>query len=247
MTVTTLPEKFTDIYRTKDYSRFKHITGNRRMRNSRLTLLLGDIKEQNLLEYYPMLVNQKGEVLDGQTRLACAEHMEVWIYFMIVPNELTPLVIARAQRRNTAWLLEDYLNIYIDYKYKNYEVITNFVNRYRISIGTSIALMCAETKPRFVADEFRNGAFEATSLDFAYRVGEHADQFACAGFKAAKTANFVKAIRFMCGRDDYLTDRMVTKITNHPDKLSKCTSTDAYITMLIHLYNYNSRNKFYFN
>ena len=58
--------------KTKNYEIFKIMDCNRELSAANLQKLIGSIKSRNLLEFRPIIVNSKMEIIDGQHRLAAA-------------------------------------------------------------------------------------------------------------------------------------------------------------------------------
>ena len=69
------------IVKTTDYSIFKKINGNRGISHSHVTKLTAAIARRNLLQLFPIIVNEKMEIVDGQHRLWAAKRLKLPIYY----------------------------------------------------------------------------------------------------------------------------------------------------------------------
>ena len=70
------------IQHTTNYNQFKLVQFNREKSAHHISQIKKKIKENNLLHLHPILVNLKGEVIDGQHRLQAAQELEVPIYYL---------------------------------------------------------------------------------------------------------------------------------------------------------------------
>ena len=71
------------IQRTKDYSMFKILKGNRGIKKSHVKKLSQSISNSNHLNLHPIVVNKDFEVIDGQHRLECARLLGVDIFYIL--------------------------------------------------------------------------------------------------------------------------------------------------------------------
>lgn len=84
---------------TSNYSRFKHLNGNRNIVEPHLRRLIKSIQENGWLENSPVLVNQKYEIIDGQHRFEACKTLGLPIEYMVVYDEDLSTCIVR---NNTA-------------------------------------------------------------------------------------------------------------------------------------------------
>ena len=96
---------------TTDYSLFKDVSSNRDVDRKHVKKLVNSIREKNLLEVNPIIVNEKLEVLDGQHRLEAAKQLKVPIYY-VISSDVTHNDISRLNSNKKNWLLMDYINYY---------------------------------------------------------------------------------------------------------------------------------------
>lgn len=72
----------TDIKKTRDYSLFKYVDGNRDIRKPNLKKLVESIQKDNQLCLHPIIVNEHLQIIDGQHRLEAAKALNVDIYYL---------------------------------------------------------------------------------------------------------------------------------------------------------------------
>ncbi len=70
------------IEKTKEYSKFKHLKGNRPIQKYHLKKLKQSIEKDNCLNLHPIIVNKNFEIIDGQHRLEVAKQLDLDIFFI---------------------------------------------------------------------------------------------------------------------------------------------------------------------
>lgn len=132
-----------DILETRDYDEFKPLDGNRQISKAHVNRLKAAIQENNLLHEFPILVNERYEVIDGQHRLEAARQLGVPIYFRVVEG---------ADIRHTAysnnvvkkWNTEQYLRARVKCESPNkemFEELSLLADEYRVKMNVMIAIL----------------------------------------------------------------------------------------------------------
>lgn len=120
------------IYSTTNFSMFKFSPRNRPVSGKKV---LDSIKEKNMLYASPILVTKDLIVLDGQHRLKAAEELNLRIYFIVCPEEITEDDIARFNVQQS-FQLYNYINynakVGNDYSFLQY-LIEKYPFRYYLS------------------------------------------------------------------------------------------------------------------
>lgn len=163
------------INKTKNYSLFKSIPGNRAIKPSNLSALKRAMAEKNMLEYRPVLVNENMEVVDGQHRLEAAQSINDFVYYIVAHG----LGLKEVQTLNSIsknWTLMDYIDSYCERGYKDYLYLKKFIEVYDIPVSVSIYLVGGWNRGSGIdADHthlFKNGKFQAKFKDRAVKTGE---------------------------------------------------------------------------
>lgn len=127
---------------TTDYGIFKRLAGNRQLSKRNLNKISRSIIKRNLLSEYPIIVNTKMEVIDGQHRLEIAKVNDFTIYYTIVDN----LTLSDVQQLNYAvqsWQMRDYLNSYMELGYEPYKILSDFIQKSGFSLSNAGMLLTA--------------------------------------------------------------------------------------------------------
>jgi hypothetical protein len=133
---------------------------------------MNSIKDKNLLDVNPIIVNSKMEVIDGQCRLAAAKTMSIPIYYMIA--QAANLEDVRLLNINVkTWGMEDYLESYLSQSYADYHTLKVFHDEYAIPLSICLMLLAGGKYDRQeVRAAFKSGDFKITSLSNAKRIAE---------------------------------------------------------------------------
>lgn len=142
--------------KTKNYNQFKFAGENRDLVPSHLRNLTNAIAEENLLELFPILINQRKEVIDGQHRLAAAKRLGVEIHYKVVKGngaKITRLINAHQK----GWQLIDFLNSYavVD---ENYKLLKLFIEQWNIPISMGVRMVTDHQHGE--SDRFKRGLFK---------------------------------------------------------------------------------------
>lgn len=147
------------IYKTTDYGVFKHVSGNRVVQTRHLNHLIVSIGKRNLLEFNPILVNEKMEVIDGQHRLAAAKANKWDIYYRMAPGlKLEDVQLLNAYTKS--WTMKDYLDSYMSQGNSEYTKIRDFMTEYGVSLSLAITFLRGKTRLRKIETmSFKAGNF----------------------------------------------------------------------------------------
>lgn len=158
------------ILKTKDYSIFKMLPGNRILAERKIKLLINDINHgNNFLKYFPILVDSEMNVLDGQHRLFAAKKTNSFIYYIIADKKIDISLVASMNSRSSSWNQKDYLNCYIRRNNPNYQKVQSLMEETQVKISTAIQLLTGDNIKEYggalIAKRFMSGQFEATNYE----------------------------------------------------------------------------------
>lgn len=163
----------TKVWGTKDYDQFKKIPGNRELYAPHLLRLKQSIAKKDLLKYNPGMVTKDKYLLDGQHRLQDARELDKPFYFIIVEDMdiegLMETILLNANLRE--WQRKNYLESHIALGNKNYIILQDFAQEYRLSPAICNMLLADNYNHRGeMLQDFYDGKFEVVNLAKAERV-----------------------------------------------------------------------------
>lgn len=139
-----------EVFRTKDYNKFKFVESNRPIHPKHLENLKHDIEFNNLLAEFPLVVNPGFEILDGQHRFRAAQDLGLEIYY-IISDKMRVQDVPKANQSNRKWLSEDFVHFYAENGYAEYIKFLDFQRKYKVSFSDLETFFITSSKLRMKA------------------------------------------------------------------------------------------------
>lgn len=232
--------------RTKDYTMFKTIGGNRDVRSRQVNKLIKAIEKKNLLKHHPILVNEGMFVIDGQHRLQAAQALGADIHYEIV-NGLTLKDVMSLNSNTSTWKLRDFINSYMRLDNPHYAELDEFVTDYGLNTLPSAALLTGAGVTgggSHLSEAIREGNFKVTDRDRAHRVAdvvvalaEHSTDL------LQKDREFIRAINILIDNEGFDSDRLLETLKTSGWKIIKQFDYKRYILHIEELYNYKKSTR----
>lgn len=159
-----------DIKTTKNYKKFRILTGNRPLSGYNLKLIAKSIARKNMLDINPIIVNQEFEIIDGQHRFQIAQENNYPISYVVLENgDLSD--VQSLNNVSKKWNLEDYIRSYTLLGNQNYVRLQKFINDTQKSVS-SCAILLKGTAGGHATRHVKNGTFTVTpeQIENGYRV-----------------------------------------------------------------------------
>jgi hypothetical protein len=125
------------IHSTKHYHWFSYANGNREINHSEYLKLKKNIAESGQLQ--PIMVNERGEVIDGQHRLAVCKELGIHVRFIVIPGT----TIQTAVHLNTAghrWSTIDWIHYYSKQGNEHYKRLLDFCKKSPFAVRLSVCI-----------------------------------------------------------------------------------------------------------
>jgi len=238
---------------TENYEIFKKHSQNREINERVVLRLMNSIKTRNLLEYRPLLVNKKMEVIDGQHRLEAAKRLCIPIYYT-VEEEIDIHDMITLNQTASLWNLEDYLNYYCQSGSEEYQKLKKFMDTYNLSIDLTISILgrpgggkgCGRFSQRFKAGvyQFPSSGEEEHSLKI---LNQSKILLEYTLPKIEGRVKFLEGPKFRRALYIFLSIRVVDfdifmgKLAMRLDLLRPCVSIKEFLRVLKMIYNYRNR------
>jgi hypothetical protein len=194
----------------------------------------------------PIVVNTKGEILDGQHRYEARKLLEKQVYYIIsgVPVSQASMVKAITTMNSQAknWVVADYLNSYIKQNKVNYLKLKVLVDKYPfLSISQLVNLVSSANGKAHV--NFKNGTLDLDRYEQAEEIAYWVVSLAQTSVdtKVLKMTAFINAIKALIGSGKVTLEDLIKKISLQPKKVVPSTTVQAAIENLLSVYNYKSR------
>lgn len=159
------------IQTTNDYSMFKHIKGNRKVKRAHVNKLRSVFEAKpEVSEWVPIIVNEKFQVIDGQHRLEAIEELKFPVHYRVIPG-LT-LDDVKALNSNTRpWGPNDYAEAYAISGNQNYVDYLEFKANFKLNHDTVMSYVALGNP--YTGESFRNGRFKSAGKQASWKYGKY--------------------------------------------------------------------------
>ena len=235
-------KKLPVLMRTKDYSIFRRMEGNRDVTAKRAKNIRKSIEQVGLIPS-PIIVNEHMEVIDGQGRLEAIKQLDLPVFYVIVPG--LALVDCVAMNVNTTpWSLMDYISSYAETGNENYRRLMRLIRSYDLPMST---VVCAATGVMATSNSnvIKNGTL-AIDESFYWAVDEmlaYIERFSKL-MKENGISNKGPVFNCLCfcyRCDDVDNERMYNQFMRYCHKLTSATKTTEIFDTLSDIYNFGRK------
>ena len=235
--------------KTRDYDSFKRMKGNRPISPKHVHNIINSIKNKNMLESNPILVNEGLEIIDGQHRLEAARELRKTIYYNVRKGysleeaRLTNVV-------NRPWTISDFLESWIEQGKEDYKFLKNFAVKYELPLSVSMHLLTGQS-PRGGGLEsnsraltlFRQGKFSIQNLIQAEYIGKILKEI-----QPFTEGNIYKQRTFVAAlirlESSIKLENLIEQMKRYPLKLRSRVTVKEYLRDFEDVYNFRKRKNF---
>lgn len=225
------------LQKTRDYSIFKILKGNRAINQQHVDALVKSMKDNYVP--IPIHVNNKMEVIDGQHRLEAAKRLGIELYYTIL-EDADIKTVQRINSTSKNWTWGEYINCYADLGNQDYIHFKELVQYTGFSI-TTVMEMC-NIKIGRVSNPVIEGNLKIPNLQHAYEIANKLKKLK-PYYKGYNRRAFVGAICECMRRKDFSFDEFLQKLSYQSSKLVDCAQVSQYIDLIEDIYNYKRSDK----
>lgn len=224
------------IYETKDYGKFKTLSGNRHIDRNHVKLLKRQIQAGAILA--PANVNSKNGIQDGQHRFtACMECGEPFRYY--IGKDLSPEEIARMNNSTKKWSNSDYASSYAGQGNENYRLYKAFRLQFPDFPHVCVLLLLLNNSVRETSLErsFREGTFAIHNWTKAVKMGNilmSIKEFTT----VYRRQGFILAFLQLMDLKEFNLDRMMRKLYHKGQTIKDFAQKEDFIKVLEEIYNW---------
>lgn len=228
-----------NIYFTKNLDQFKLINGNRPVNSSQVALLAKGMEKYGVLQS-PIIVNQDGEIYDGQHRYSAAKITGLGIYYVVVDGyDLEQMRSLNLTQRN--WSLLDYHRSFMSVGKEEYIKLDNFWKRSEGFTLRQCIYLCSNSSS-VDGVSFKQGEFVCKDVSIAQ---DWADKLVSLKpyFEGFNGSNFVKVMIYMFKHPNFDFNRFFRIVKSRRVTLHRCASLTQYKDLIETIYNYRYTKK----
>lgn len=229
-------EKTDSGYKTKFYSMFKFIKGNRPIDLKHVAALIASYEKYGYLRPH-VVVNERHQILNGQHTFTAAKETNRWIYFRYLRGEKLPAVQGLNKNAKN-WNTDTFMESFVVQKRPDYLIYKRFKEKYLFGHRQCFKLLAGTSS--YANEVFNDGAFKVLQHDRAvlyaeriWKVKKH--------FGGYTRAAFVGAMINCFNNTKYDHDRFLHKLTltlpAGVPPLSNQTSVGVYLELIEGIYN----------
>lgn len=231
------------VYSTTDYSIFKTLKGNRKINLHNLNRIKNSMSYNQLIS--PIIVNEKGQIIDGQHRYEAQKELELPVYYMKIDGYGLPEVqILNTNSSN--WTKKEYLESYCERGFKHYLKLKEFMSLYpQYTLQNCIALLSDDEAMKIEGTKvkvFEEGQFKIKDWEFAIDSAEKL-MMVKPFYEGYKRRSFVGAMIKMFSNKKYNHADFIGKLRYKSVELQDCTNMTQYTILIEEIYNYRRVNK----
>mgnify|MGYP001424608987 CR=1 FL=1 len=228
------------IYSTEDYSKFGLILGNRAVNEGQVKRLMSAMLKKNMLSSFPIVVNEKMRVVDGQHRLEAARRLKLPIFYVIEEHGNIEDV-ANINTSAKGWGSQNFVDMYSKMGKEDYDVLCQYCTRFNLPNSVGVKVLGGGDGSNSWR-RFKRGDFVAKDVRFAYKIGDIITALRQHTLKGVgRSRDFVRAIIDMARNSQIDLNKLLTKIERRGIKIDKEASKINYLRFFEEVYNF--RNK----
>jgi hypothetical protein len=227
------------VYKTKDYSKFKSKDGNRNLNELHLKRLTESVKENDLLHANPILVNQKYEIIDGQHRFNVCRNLGKAVHYIKVKGlGLSEIQILNANSKN--WKAQDYIDGYCSMGISEYCYLNKLLKETKLGVSVLLSMYASDDGENSI--KLKNGELVLNNKTRGAIVLQWLNDWNLF-YDGFNRRSFVRALVNLYSIKGYSHDKMMQKIKYQSAKLVDCTNTKTYLALLEEIYNFKERGE----
>jgi hypothetical protein len=221
------------IHSTKHYHWFNYANGNRDINPSEYQRLKKNIAENGQLQ--PIMVNERGEVIDGQHRLAVCKELGMPISFVVIPGT----TIETAVHLNTAgkrWTTTDWVNYYAKQGKVEYQNLAAFMKKSPFREFLSILIAQGTMTNLYETGSIKSGNWKAKNWNSAEVLLSQMRQVR--PYIKLSWDLYAGALIKYNHIDVFNWDRFTRQLQAYPELIEKVADHQQAMTQLDKIYNY---------
>lgn len=229
---------------TDNLTQFKRIE-NRDICRNNVEKIKNSLKQKNLLELRPIIVNERMEIIDGQHRIEACKELGLPIWYEVQKGtSCDDIILLQNQDR---WTIEDYITFYCKKGYSDYIYLRDFMKKYNIKTRGALELL--SYKQHKLSEIVRLGKFKlregiSNIDDLMNNVSVVRDKMIAVkgNVNWLKSSQLKEVIAKFLKRNDVDFKMLLLQLEIREDWILQKPSIPLYREMLLKIYNFRSRN-----
>ena len=230
------------IYETKDYNSFTLLKENREIKKSHVDYFVKELKKNG--QQIPFKVSNKNEILEGQHRFTACKILNIPFQFFYSTKKESKEVQLKSLinlQKGLNWSLKNYLDTQLVIGNENYLGFQKLYEKHScFSLSTLVELTTAGS-----TELFKDGRLKNTYFNFADEILSSVKRLK-PFYKFYNRSTFVIALARIAKHKEFDIKYFEEKAYTCSNLLVGCNGRDAYMDMIINLYNFKKKYKINF-
>ena len=221
----------TQVRYTTDYSKFVEMQDNRDTDDKHIAELVVNIRKRGQLQ--PILINEKNQVLDGQSRLKACKLLGIPVmYLLSYKTTIKDVILINTTQKS--WVNLDYLKCFSHENHWNhleYRKINKFKKDYPIKFDVIIFLLSGKflnSSSGNYMKEFQLGNFEVSDLEKAQRQGARLLKIKAFAPRLVQVGKFVRAFFIVATCADFSYATAYNQLEKNFGMFERATNQDDW-------------------
>lgn len=230
------------VFKTKDYNKFKFLSGNRPLKTSHLKRLKASFEARDL--EVPIVVNEKLEIIDGQHRYEVQKELGFPIVYVVKKGYgLKEVHTLNTSRKN--WGIKEFMNSYADLGMEEYVRYREFWKKYKFGHKETLQMLLGlfYTPGSNWVEPFMDGKFKIKNLEKAEESAEKilmVKEFYPFGYRRRM---FVLTMLRLFSCPEYNHTEFLSKLRYQRTRLEDEKSVNEFLKSIDEIYNYRRQGK----
>lgn len=230
------------IYETKDYNSFTLLKENREIKKSHVDYFVKELKENG--QQIPFKVNRQNQILEGQHRFSACKILDIPFQFFYSNNKDSKKQQIKSLinlQKGLDWSIKNHLDTQIvigNHAYIQFKALAD--KHYVFTLSTLVDL-CTNGNSKI----FKEGKLKTDSFTFAGEILTSVKRLK-PFYKFYNRSTFVIALARLAKNPQFDLNYFEEKAYTCSNLLVGCNGRDAYMDMIINLYNFKKKNKINF-
>lgn len=236
--------------KTTNYGQFKFAGENRNIDEAHVRKLKRSIEVENLLEFAPIIVDDKLTVIDGQHRLQAAKELDVPIYYVVHKGgDFVSMTTLNTASKN--WTLLDFANAYAAKGNESYEYVLKICEELKINVSVALRLLLnmsavharatSTTTPTAI---FKEGKLKVSLADYIQAKEKGMQIISLADYvPSCRSSLFVMTMLRLFNNPDFDIMRLESQLFDHQKELPTQSRVRDYLRDIEDVYNYGKQQK----
>jgi hypothetical protein len=235
-------KKVNQVFQTKNYGMFKFRADNRVLNTTHIKKLSEKMKNIGWIPGSYVVINEKGEIIDGQHRVSAAQMVGVPISYTIERKSNFDTIRSLNQNQKN-WSFTDYIHGYVKEDNVHYTLLDGFLNEFKDFKPTEALMFLQNNANPVHRDVFESGSWESKNVELGKDWAKKIQSLKPFFEKGYNKSIFVRAmIKLMSKKPDFVFEEFLHKVQLRPGMIHLCGSVELYTEMIEDIYNYRRRN-----